>query len=375
MGCHKTFQFRLYPTKKQVNALQLCLDACRWVYNKTLETRKQAWAERKESLSYYDIGRILTNQWKQDKPDLYDIYARCLGDAVLRVDLAFKSFFRRVKKGEKPGYPRFKGSDGYDSITYPGTGFGIIDNRLQLSKIGSVRIKKHREIEGVIKSVNIHRIGEKWYANFVCEIEPVPLPKVKAVVGIDVGLTSFATLSDGEKIDNPRFFKASEKKLAKAQRRLSKSTKGSPDRKKQKKKVSNIYTKMANKRKDFAHKLSRKLVNQYQVIAFEELDIKNMIENHTECFGYKLNKSIGDVAWNQFMQYTAYKAEYAGRSVVFVDPRNTSKKCSRCGQIVDKNLSVRVHSCSCGLTLDRDHNAAINILALGMKSLLRLNAL
>jgi len=375
MNSHKTFKFRLYPTKKQVKALQASLDACRWVYNKTIEAKKNAWTERKESLSYYDIGKILTHQWKVEKPDLYDTHSQCLGDAVDRVDLAFQAFFRRVKHGEKPGYPRFKGSDGYDSFTYPGAGYKIVDNRLKLSKIGSVRIKKHREIEGVIKLVNIRRIGEKWYACFVCEVEPNILPKIEAIVGIDMGLTSFATLSNGEKIDNPRFFRQDEKRLAKAQRRLDLSTKGSPDRKKQKKKVANIHTKIANKRKDFAHKLSRKLVDQYQVIAFEKLDIQNMMGNNTECFGHKLNKGIGDASWNQFMSYTAYKAEYAGRTVVFVNPCNTSKMCSRCGQIVEKDLSCRIHSCSCGLILDRDHNAAINILALGMKSLLRLNAL
>jgi len=369
MGCHKTFQFRLYPSTKQLKALQLSLDACRWVYNKTLETKKQAWQERKESLSYYDIGRLLTNQWKQDKPDLYDTYSKALGDAVARVDLAFKSFFRRVKKGEKPGYPRFKGPDGYDSFTYPQLGFKIVDNRLKLSKIGSVRIKQHREIEGVIKTVNIRRVGEKWYANFGCEVEPVPLPKAEAIIGIDVGLTSFATLSNGEKIENPRCFRKDEVKLAKAQRRWSKSKKGSPDRKKQKRKVANIHTKIANKRKDFAHKLSRKLVDAYQVIVFEKLNIKGMMGNHTECFGHKLNKSIGDVAWNQFMNYTAYKAEYAGRTMVFVNPCNTSKMCSRCGQLVEKTLSDRIHSCSCGLILDRDHNASINILALGIQCL------
>jgi putative transposase len=364
----KTYQYRLYPTKKQLKALQLSLDACRWVYNKTLETRKQAWEEKKESLGYYNTVKLIPG-WKEEKPDLANAYSQCLQTAQLRIDLAFKSFFRRVKKGEKPGYPRFKGSDRYDSFMYPQNGFQIIDNRLKLSKIGSVRIKKSREIEGVIKTLTVRRSGEKWYANFCCEIQPNILAKVEAVVGIDVGLTSFATLSSGEKIENPRFFREAEVKLAKAQRRLSKSEKGSPDRKKQKRKVANIHTKIANKRKDFAHKLSRQLVNEYQVIAFEKLNIQNMMSNHTECFGHKLNKSIGDASWNQFIAYTTYKAEWAGRTVVMIDPRNTSKMCSRCGQLVEKPLSCRVHSCSCGLILDRDHNAALNILRLGMESL------
>jgi putative transposase len=334
------------------------------VYNKTLETRKQAWEERKESLGYYDTVKLIPI-WKEAKPDLANAYSQCLQTAQLRVDLAFKSFFRRVKKGATPGYPRFKGVDRYDSFTYPQTGFQIIDNRLKLSKIGSVKIKKSREIEGVVKTLMVRRSGEKWYANFGCEIEPNILPKTESVTGIDMGLASFATLSTGEKIDNPRFFRTSKKKLAKAQRRLSKATKRNPDRKKQRRKVANIHTKIANKRKDFAHKLSRKLVNKYQVIVFEKLDIQQMQDNHLK----GMNKSISDAAWNQFIQYTIYKAEYAGRTVVCVDPHNTSKMCSRCGQIVEKDLSCRIHSCSCGLVLDRDHNASINILALGIQCL------
>lgn len=360
----KTYQFRLNPTKKQVKALQLSLDACRWVYNKTLESRKQAWEEQKQSLSRYDTSNLLP-KWKEENPNLNNAYSQCLQNVQLRVDLAFRAFFRRVKAGETPGYPRFRGFDRYDSFTFPQSGFTLIDNRLKLSKIGSVRIKKHREIEGNIKTLTIRRTGAKWCACFSCEVVTKPLLVVDAVVGIDIGLASFATLSTGEKIDNPRFFRTDEAKLAKAQRRLSKAGKGTTDRTKQRKKVIHIHEKITNRRKDFAHKLSRHLVNNYQVIVFEKLNIKQMREN-----GFKgIRKSIGDVAWNQFIQFTAYKAEDAGRTVVCIDPRNTSKRCSRCGQLVEKKLSDRIHSCSCGLVLDRDHNASINILALGMKSL------
>lgn len=364
----KTFKYRLYPTAKQKKALQASLDACRWVYNETLETRKQAWEERKESISRYDTSNLLT-EWKRDNPSLENAYSQCLQNVTLRVDLAFRSFFRRVKAGESPGYPRFRSFDRYDSFTFPQSGFTLIEDRLKLSKIGSVRIKKHREIEGGIKTLTIRRTNDKWYACFSCEVEPVPLPVSDKVVGVDVGLNSFATLSTGEKINNPRFLKTDTKKLAKAQKRLSKANKGTPDRKKQCKKVSRLHEKIANRRTDFAHKLSRNLVNKYQVIAFEKLNIKGMMSNQTKVFGYKLNKSIGDVAWNQFMQFTTYKAECAGRQVIFVNPRNTSKRCSRCGQIVEKTLADRVHRCSCGLVLDRDENAAINILALGMQGL------
>ena len=364
----KTFKYRLYPTAKQKKSLQLSLDACRWVYNKTLETRKQAWEERKESLSRYDTSNLLT-QWKQDNQLLDSAYSQCLQNVTMKVDLAFRAFFRRVKAGETPGYPRFKGFDRYDSFTFPQSGFNFTEDQLKISKVGSIKINKHREISGNIKTLTIRRTNNKWYACFSCEIIPKPLRKVKKVVGIDVGLESFATFSTGEKIDNPRFFKTDEKRLAKVQRRLSKAEKGTPDRAKQRKKVSCIHERIVNRRNDFAHKLSHKIVDKYQTIVFEKLNVKNMMSNHTKIFGHKLNKSIGDVAWSQFTQYTVYKAEDAGRTVVFVDPRNTSKRCSRCGQLVEKKLSDRVHRCSCGLVLDRDENAAINILSLGIQTL------
>jgi putative transposase len=364
----KTFKYRLYPTAKQTKALQLSLDACRWVYNKTLETRKQAWEERQESISRYDTSNLLT-EWKKDNPSLANAYSQCLQNVTMRVDLAFRSFFRRVKAGEKPGYPRFRSFDRYDSFTFPQSGFSLVEDRLKISKVGAIRIKRHRNIEGDIKTLTIRSTNDKWYACFSCEVETKSLPISDKVVGIDVGLASFATFSNGEKIGNPRFFKADQKKLAKAQRRQSKAKKGTPDRRKQRKKVSRIYERISNRRTDFAHKLSRKIVNKYQIIAFEKLNIKDMMSNQTKVFGHKLNKSIGDVAWNQFMQFTTYKAAYADRQVVFVNPRNTSKMCSRCGRLVEKTLADRVLRWLCGLVLDRDENAAINILSAGLSTL------
>ena len=345
---------------------QKSLDACRWVYNKALETRETAWEERQENVSRYDTIKMIP-QWKQDNPNLTNAYSQSLQEACIRVDLAFRAFFRRCKNKENPGYPRFKSLDRYDSFTYPQSGFRLLKKQLELSKIGFVKIRKHREVEGEIKTLTIRRTATgKWYACFSCDIEPKPLPGVTPIVGIDVGLESFATLSNGEKIENPRFFRKSEKTLAKAQRKLSEQKKGSPERKKAKKIVAHVHEKIANKRRDFAHKLSRELVNNYQVIAFEKLDIKQMQEN-----GFKgIRKSIGDIAWDQFVQFTQYKAAEAGREFVQVDPRNTSKMCSRCGQLVEKKLSTRVHICPyCGLALDRDHNAAINILARGLSCL------
>jgi putative transposase len=233
------------------------------------------------------------------------------------------------------------------------------------SKIGILRIIQHRPIEGRIKTLTVQRdaVGN-WYACFACEVEAETLPFNDLGIGVDVGLESFATLSNGEKVPNPRFFRQDEKELAKAQRKLSKAEKGTPERAKRRKAVQHVHQRIANRRKDFAHKLSRKCVDRFGMIAFENLHIHNMLQNHC------LAKSISDAAWNQLIVYTTYKAENAGRVVALVYSRNTSKQCSRCGTMVEKSLSVRVHVCPvCGLVMDRDENAANNILRLGLESL------
>jgi putative transposase len=341
------------------------LEECRWVYNETLAYRKQAWEERQESVSLYGTNALLP-QWKQGRPSLKQVHSQVLQNAQERVDLAYKAFFRRVKAGEKEvGYPRFRGYGRYDSMTYPQFGFSLKDGRLKLSKVGSIKIKLHRIPIGKVKTFTIRRAATgKWYASFSCETELQPLPPSEGVVGIDVGLESFATLSNGDRIANPRFFRKEERALAKANRRLSKETMGTPARAKMRKVVSRVHERIANRRKDFAHQLSRRLVNEYGVIAFEKLNVRGMVHNHC------LSKSISDAAWSQLVQYTSYKAEDAGRKCVLVDPKNTSKMCSRCGTLVNKPLSQRTHSCpSCGLVMDRDVNAAINILRLGLQSL------
>ena len=360
----KTFQYRLYPTKSQERLLRKTLNACRWVYNQTLAARKEAWEKRQESVSLYATNKLLT-EWKRVNTFLTHTYSQALQDVQERVDLAFKAFFRRVKAKEQPGYPRFKGEGRYDSFTYPQFGFSLKDGKLHLSKIGDVKIVLHRPIEGKVKTCTIHRTATgEWYACLTCEVEPQPLPPEPKAVGVDVGLESFAALSTGEKIANPRFFRGGEKALAKAQRKLSKVEKGSPERVKCRHVVAHIHKRIANRRKDFAHKLSRRLVNEFGTIAFEKLNVNGMLQNHC------LAKSIADAAWSQLIQYTAYKAEDAGRLCVLVSPVNTSQACSRCGALVPKDLSVRVHNCPhCGLIMDRDENAALNILRLGLHSL------
>jgi putative transposase len=365
----KTYKFRLYPTKSQRTMMERTLDLCRWTYNHTLAYRKNAWEKEQRSTSKYETNNLLPN-WKVEKPELNEVFSQVLQNAQERVDLALKAFFRRVKSDENPGYPRFRGRGWYDSFTYPQFGFKLEAGKLRISKIGDVKIKLHRRIEGKIKRLTIRRSATgKWFACFSVDIEEnIPPWKDETVIGVDVGLESFATLSNGEKIPNPRFFRSEEKELARVQRSLSKAPKGTPERKKALKVVQRINERIANKRYDFAQQLSNDLVERFGTVCFEDLNIKGMVQNHC------LAKSISDVAWNTLVTITTYKAASAGSRVILVDPRNTSKMCSRCGTIVEKSLSDRIHNCSyCGLSMDRNQNAAINILRLGMQSLRRID--
>ena len=365
----KTYKFRLQPSKSQRSKLTQTLELCRLVYNTTLAIRKNAWEGEKRSVSLYDTNKMLTS-WKGEYAELKQVHSQVLQNVQERVNLAFQSFFRRVKAGaDKVVYPRFKSYGRYDSFTFKQSGFELLDNRVMVSKIGAIKIIQHRPVEGRIKTLNIQRdaVGN-WYACFACEVEPTPLPYNDGAVGIDVGLTTFATLSNGLTVGNPRFFRRDEVELGRAQRRYSKDK--TPKRRKV---IAQIHQRMANRRKDFAHKLSRELVNTYGALIFENLSIKNML--HTcpggRCQGnHNLAKSISDASWRQLIMYCTYKAEWAGRAVVLVDPRGTSQRCSGCGSVVRKDLSVRVHDCPvCGLVLDRDLNASLNIEALGLESL------
>lgn len=340
------------------------LELCRQTYNETLAVRKNAYEQEGKSVSYYETKKLLP-QLKEEKPELKSVHSQVLQEVVKRVDLAYQAFFRRVKEGEDPGYPRFKGYGRYDSFTYTQSGFSLKPGKLWLSKIGDIRIKLHRAIEGAIQRLNIRKMPTgKWFVSFVVEVKPdEPLPKTGLSVGVDVGLKSFITLSNGEHVDNPRFFVHEEKALAKAQRKLSKAEKGTPERVKALKEVHRVHERITNKRDDFVQKISLHLVKSYDLIAFEDLNIKGMVKNHS------LAKHIADAAWNKLITTTSYKAEWAGKRVELVNPSNTSQTCSGCGQVVQKDLSERVHRCPfCGLTLDRDYNAALNILRLGLQS-------
>ena len=347
----KTYRYRIFPSRAQTTRMYGMLALLCELYNAGLQERRDAYRLERKTIRYIDQQNQLP-EIKETRPELKEIHSQVLQDVLRRLDKAFQAFFRRVtERHGKAGFPRFKARRRYDSFTYAQSGFALKDGKLHLSKIGDVRIKLHRPVEGKIKTLTITRSATgKWHACFSVEIEAQPLPASDRAIGIDVGLSHFATLSTGEQIDNPRFFRADEKALAQAQRR-------------EKRKVARrIHERTANRRRNFAHQLSHALVSLYGAIFFEQLNIQGMVKNHA------LAKSISDAAWHQLVQFTQYKAADAGRVCGQVDPRGTSQRCSACGATVVKDLSQRIHQCLCGLVLDRDHNAALNVLARGLAS-------
>lgn len=406
----KAFKYRIYANKHTTEKLQWVLDRCRELYNAGLQERRDTYERgvkrhpnyydeesrnqltREYAVGYYEQKRELVDI-KEERPEYQDIASHVLQDVILRLKRAYDDFFRRVQNGEQAGYPRFQGRNRYDSFCYPdGAGWkleaqkrpadkkGIVRVNLKLTKIGIVKLHLHRDMAGTIKTLTIKREGEYWYACFTCEIgKPEPLPVSYEDVGIDLGVTHFAALSNGECIDNPRYFRKAEKKLKKRQEALSRKKRGSHRRAKAVKAVAKVHRKIRNQRQDFLHKGSRKLVNRYQVMVFEDLHTKNLIKRpkpkRDEETGHYvsngaaakagLNKSISDAGWGQFVQVCSYKAAWAGRMLVQVDPRYTSQTCPNCGNVRKKTLEERWHSCACGAEMDRDTASAKVILDQG----------
>lgn len=385
----RAYKYRLYPNKKQAEKLQWVLDRTRELYNAALQERRDAYRIAKVTIGYNQQAAQLP-EIKEIRPEYAEIHAQVLQDTLRRVDKAFKAFFRRVKNGEKPGYPRFQAYGRYDSFTYPQSGFSLTeDNRVSLSKIGTIKVKipkgkKATVPQGTMKTYTIKREGRDFFVIFTCEVEhEIVYHPSEEAVGIDLGLLHFATLSDGSTIENPRHLRQAEQKLKKLQAALARKKRGSKRRRKAAQVVGKNHRHIRNQRKDFHHKEARKLVNGYQTIVFEKLQPANMSKRpkpkQDEATGAYLpngasakaglNKSILDAGWGMFQQIVMNKAEWAGSRVLFVSPKYTSQMCSRCGAIVQKELEERWHSCSCGCELDRDHNAAITILRLGLQAL------
>src|SRR6266705_1073354 len=357
----KMFQYRIYPTRKQVHKLNETLDECRWLYNHLLEKRKHAYAHTGKDLSCYEQQSTYP-LLKQERPTLEHVHSQVLQNVAVRIDLAFKAFFRRVKQGENPGFPRFRGRDRYDSFTFPQSGFSLThDDRVTLSKIGSVKMVYHRPIKGTVKTCTIRRSSTgKWYVSFSCECEPERLPEIPTQVGIDVGLKTFASLSNGEEIANPRFFRKEEKALAKVNRKHSKLAKGTAERRKHRKVVARVHERITFRRDNFTHQQSRQIVDRFGTICVEDLHVNRLVHNHC------LAKSIADASWSEFFSKLSCKAEEAGRKYLALNPAYTSQTCSTCGHRQKMPLDIRFFNCPCcHLQLDRDLNASRNILSLG----------
>lgn len=357
----RTFRYPLRPNKAQTEALLDYLSHCQQLYNAALQQRKDAYRTQKKCLSLYDQYKELA-QLRQGDYDFAHVPSDVLRSALQRLDRAFKAFFRRTKAGETPGFPRFKSRDRYKSFSL--TAVPVIDGtKVIIPKLGLVKFHRYRPLKGAPRDASVRLDSRGWWVCIQCDLGNAPIKcKPVSVAGVDVGLETFATLSTGEKIQNPRFLRKSEVLLAQHQQTLSHKQKGSNSRRRQQKVVARTYLHIRNQRLDFAWKLAKVLLSRFDAIAYEDLNIRGMVRSN-------LAKSINDAAWGLFIHCLICKAEEAGKWAVAVDPRGTSQRCSRCGKVCKKTLADRVHLCDCGPPLDRDHNAAINILGLGQSLL------
>jgi len=345
-----SFKFRLYPSEPQARIMEEILETCRRLYYSMLADRIE------NRIGFYDQTKMLVELKRNDK-HLRSVHSQVLQDVVLRLDKAYQAFFVGLSR-----YPRFRRSGRYKSFTYPQSGFNLDGDRIRLSTIGNVRVRLHRKVIGAIKRVTVIRDIDQWFVALLAEEAPIGVQSEDGEVGVDMGISNLVALSDGTLVNNSRFLKGSGERIKSLQRRLTHKEKGSKNREKAKLSLAKAWRKVRRQRDDFAHKLSDQLTKENKVIVFEDLRIGNMVKNHN------LASAIMDSAWGRLRQLTAYKAERRGGRVILVDPSGSSQKCSGCGEVVPKELSERVHDCQrCGLVMDRDVNAARNILKLGQE--------
>jgi putative transposase len=358
------------------------------LYNACIQERRDAWKKAGVSIRYLDQQNVLP-EIKKFRPELVPLGSHALQETVRRVDRAFQAFFRRIKTGEKPGFPRFKSRNRFDSFTYPDpAGWKVLEQKkrrgkLRIGNLGKVRMRGQARIAmdcGEARTLTVRRKNGKWYATISVRYEDRELRRNPALegseVGLDAGCRALVHTSDGRAVENPRQLSAEMANLRKAQRALSRKKRGSGNRRKARAKVSRIHERVVRRRRDFLHKLSTELVSEYSFIVVEDLKLRNMsrsargtVEQPGRNVRQKagLNRSILDASVGRLYQMVAYKAEEAGGQLVKVAPHGTSQRCSQCGEKVPKARSVRVHRCpNCGYVADRDHNAARNILALGL---------
>lgn len=366
-GLHKTYKEKLRPTLTQERELEAVLWRCRTLYNTALEQRITAWGRCHVSVSRFEQEAEL-KAIRAEFPEYAAIHSHVLQDVLARLDKTYQAFFRRLsrdKGGKKAGFPRFKGRTRYHSFTYKeyGNGARLDNGYVVLAKLGRIGVHWSRPIEGTPKTVTLSKEADGWYVAISCADAPVqPLAPTGQETGIDLGLESFATLANGERILPLTYYRKAERYLAKCQRRVARRKKGSHRRRKAVCWLAKAHQTVRRQRQDFHHKTAFRLLQQYDTIYHEDLQVRNMVKNH------HLAKSIADAGWGAFLAILSFKAANAGRSVVAVDPAFTSQVCSGCGVIVQKGLSVRWHSCpDCGTSLHRDHNAARNIQGRGQR--------
>lgn len=359
----RCYCYPLYPTKAQRAVLASWLEVCRQLYNAALQERRDAWRMQRTSVNYFNQSRELAELRAEDT-SIEAVSFEVERSALRRVDRAYQAFFRRCKSKGEPGHPRFKGRDRYNSfnVSMNERNFRIMGNRVRLPKIGWIKFHRYRDLGGPAREVHVVRTAKGWAVSFVCDMGPAPEKvSIKTAVGIDLGLTSFVTLSTGEDIDNPRYFKKAEGIIARRQRALQRKRRGSNGRLRSKRLVGAAHEHVRNQRLDFCRKLAVWLFANYDLVAHEDLNIKGLA-------GGVLSKSVNDAAWGVLLRCLASKAEEAGKWDVGVDPRGTTTECSGCHEDTPMTLKERVHRCACGLVLPRDHNSALVILARGARA-------
>ena len=368
-----SYKFRIYPNREQENQIQRTFGCCRFVFNRYLAYCKELYETAGETANYYVCASDLTLLKKQTETKwLSEVDATALQSSLRDLDTAYQNFFRRVKNGEKPGFPRFKSKhdhrQSYKSKCV-GTNIKVLDNAVQLPKLGKVKCRVSKEVKGRILSATVSQNPSgKYFVSLCCtDVDITPLERTNRSCGVDLGVHDFAVTSDGVKYANNKYLSKVEKKLARLQRQLSRKSKGSNNRNKARVKVARLQEHVANQRKDMIHKVTTELVRTYDVICIEDLAPKNMVRNH------KLAKSISDVSFGEFRRQLDYKANWYGKVVSIIDRfYPSSQLCSCCGTQWGgtKDLKIRRWECpECGAVHDRDHNAAVNILNEGLRLL------
>ena len=383
----RSFKFLMRPTVKQAAALAACLEDHRQLYNAALEHRRTAYARAGVSVGYGDQSAELKHI-RRDDPDGQGRWSFSSQQATLRrLDKAFGAFFDRVKAGRAPGFPRFKGRGRFDTVEWPKDGDGCRwDSQpahpsaafVRLQGVGHVRVHRHRAVRGRVKTIAVKREGSRWFLVLSCDEVPArPLPAAGAVAGIDLGVASLVTTSDGVHVANPRYLAATAGRLADAQRDLARKKRGSKRRRKQVARVAALHGKVRRQRLDHAHKAANALIRAYDVMAHEDLRITNMTRSASGTLDAPgrnvaakagLNRSIMDAGWGVFLTILSYKAESAGRELIAVNPADTSRTCARCGHCAAENrvTQAEFRCTGCGHAAHADVNAAVNILRAGL---------